>query len=96
MNASLFVYTVKKQQISVSHSEPISLQKGWAAGCVKKHAGRAAGCYKMFFFGPQGPGMQARLIFGIREKSGIWATYTSLQNDMCSFLFFSPKPCHFV
>jgi hypothetical protein len=57
--------------------------------------GRAAGSYKMMPFGPQGPGKQARLIFGIREKSKIWAKYTSLQNDMCGLNFF-PKPCHFV
>ena len=32
------------------------------------------------FFWPQGPSMQARLIFGIREKSKIWAKYTFLQH----------------
>ena len=32
------------------------------------------------FFGPQGPSMQGRLKFGIREKSTIWAKYTFLQH----------------
>ena len=59
MNASHFVYIVKKRrQISVSHSEPISLQKGWVAPSKQLKAerkitqgnSRAAGSYKMMPF----------------------------------------------
>jgi hypothetical protein len=50
--------------------------------------------------------MQARLIFGIREKSEIWAKHTSLQTDVQFELFpktlpfcmdiFLPAPTHSI
>ena len=68
-----------QQEISVRHSEPISLQKdglllkdNW--GLSEENAGewQSSRLLPNFaFFGPQGPGMQARLIFGIREQSEI-------------------------